>query len=732
MNKLKFSTIYMALAAVGMAGSATALECSATRHYSTTDENLNQCTTVFNGSTNNNTWLSTSDNSLSITGSNLSVNSEDEEQYAELIYAKNAKLSISKSTLSADIGTGELLRLQDTTANIQDSTLNINTPNPDDFTDLIIAENSTVTINNSTLSGTGETAAIAFSEPNNKVTLNNTTVTTDLVLNTWWDADNSIEYAGLDLSINDSTINHSRFFSVATSYDDEEAITNIETLNITANNSTLSGVISMPDKVSDSSTYSLTLNNSSWTTAPQDYTDSETNQTQRFTNKLTNLALNNGKVNLTKVDGFQTVTLGNLSGNGDFSLNTDLATQQSDKITVTGSDSGSFGLAVNDSGNEPQAPNGKVTLIETQTGTANFSLLGRDYVDAGAYRYRLAKDGTNWILTNTELADQTKTTSKSQPDPVAPIAGNTTSNSDVNIAQNSAAYLALSEKSNALVSLRQAQLLQLEQSMNGIHQRLGEQKGTETGNVWVRNLNTRNKFDRTHTASNSRTSGFNQNLHSLEVGADFAASERIRLGGFIGNARSNVDFNGEYGSGKVKNQTIGIYGTFLADNGFYWDNIAKYARVKSESSTTGERRYNGYMLSGEIGRHHSLGSGWTITPQLQLAWSHLSGETDEDSISSLYGRAGVRVAKAIDLTDWSLQPYAEINGVKTKNSAANVRVNQHELQVNEVASSRSRFEGTLGLNAKINNHRLGIEAKTSDGKRLNQPFVIQATYRYQW
>ncbi len=33
MNKLKFSTIYMALAAVGMAGSATALECSATRHY---------------------------------------------------------------------------------------------------------------------------------------------------------------------------------------------------------------------------------------------------------------------------------------------------------------------------------------------------------------------------------------------------------------------------------------------------------------------------------------------------------------------------------------------------------------------------------------------------------------------------------------------------------------------------------------------------------------------------
>lgn len=184
MNKLKFSTIYMALAAVGMAGSATALECSATRHYSTTDENLNQCTTVFNGSTNNNTWLSTSDNSLSITGSNLSVNSEDEEQYAELIYAKNAKLAISKSTLSANIGTGELLRLQDTTANIQDSTLNINTPNPDDFTDLIIAENSTVTINNSTLSGTGETAAIAFSEPNNKVTLNNTTVTTDLVLNT--------------------------------------------------------------------------------------------------------------------------------------------------------------------------------------------------------------------------------------------------------------------------------------------------------------------------------------------------------------------------------------------------------------------------------------------------------------------------------------------------------------------------------------------------------------------
>lgn len=129
-----------------------------------------------------------------------------------------------------------------------------------------------------------------------------------------------------------------------------------------ANNSTLNITNSQS---SPESTYTVTLNNSSWTTAPFTYTDPEDNFTSTFTNKLTNLALDNSTVNLSKTDDFQTLTIGNLSGTGNFSLNADLANQQSDKIVITGKDSGDFKLAVADSGNEPNAANGKVTLVET-------------------------------------------------------------------------------------------------------------------------------------------------------------------------------------------------------------------------------------------------------------------------------------------------------------------------------------------------------------------------------
>lgn len=480
-----------------------------------------------------------------------------------------------------------------------------------------------------------------------------------------------------------------------------------------ANNSTLNITNSQS---SPESTYTVTLNNSSWTTAPFTYTDPEDNFTSKFTNKLTNLALDNSTVNLSKTDDFQTLTIGNLSGTGNFSLNADLANQQSDKIVITGKDSGDFKLAVADSGNEPNAANGKVTLVETQTGVAQFALASRDYVDAGAYRYRLNKEGTNWVLSNKSGEQSTANTQPVMPvTPVSPVIPNNN--------------VVLSEKSNALVSLRQAQLLQVEQSLQGIHQRLGELKSDHANNVWVRNSNYRNKFDATDTAVNSRSSGFKQDVHSLQIGADTAISDRFRVGGFVGSSRSNVDFNGEYGSGKVRSQALGLYGTLLADNGFYWDNIAKYEHVKSESSSTGDRRYNAYTLSTEVGRIHNLANGWSITPQVQLAWTHLSSLVDEDSLSAVTARAGVRVNKAFELANWRIQPYLQVDGVTSRTRSNAVRVNQYRFEVEE---ARERLETALGISASTGNHRFGLEGAVAKGRNLDQTCKVQAVYRYQW
>ncbi|AUI67203.1 outer membrane autotransporter barrel domain-containing protein [Glaesserella australis] len=496
----------------------------------------------------------------------------------------------------------------------------------------------------------------------------------------------------------------------------------------------------------------MTLKNSQWTINNNSEVDL--------------LALSKSNVTFeSSSSSFKTLVINDLVGNANFTLNTDLANQQSDKIVVKGSDSGSFGLNINDSGNEPNAENGKVTLVETATGTAQFALLGKEYVDAGAYRYRLNQEGNNWVLSN-KAGEPSKTTTQpetptEQPKPVEPTTPTTpiqptapitpapvqpTEPTPVTPVQpvtpvvpvapttptspdNPTTEVVLSEKSNALVSLRQAQLALVESHLEGLHQRLGELKNGEKGNVWVRNVNSRNEFDATRTASNSHSSGFEQDVHTVQLGADVAVTDSVRVGGFVGNARSDVNFNGEYGSGKVKTQSVGLYGTYLADNGFYWDNVAKYEYVKSESASTGKRKYNAYTLSTEIGRIHQLGQGWTVTPQIQAAWTRLSSLSDEERLSALTARAGVRVAKAIEFDGWKLQPYAEVNGITTQTNDNKVRVNQYAF---DVAESKGRIQTALGINASVGNHRFGVEGSVTNGKYLDQPYKVQAVYRYSW
>ena len=58
-------------------------------------------------------------------------------------------------------------------------------------------------------------------------------------------------------------------------------------------------------------------------------------------------------------------------------------------------------------------------------------------------------------------------------------------------------------------------------------------------------------------------------------------------------------------------------------------------------------------------------------PQAQLAWTHISSQENEDSLSSVYSRIGLRVAKGFALSNgWNLQPYAEVNAITSKTVAA--------------------------------------------------------------
>ena len=454
---------------------------------------------------------------------------------------------------------------------------------------------------------------------------------------------------------------------------------------------------------------------------------------------LNNLDASNSEITFAPTSEYKTLTIKDkLTGSATFNLNTNIAENKSDKIVVKGTAEGNHKIGVTNQG--ANVASGKVTLVETNGGNAAFSLTNpNNRVDLGAYQYFLTKEGNNWVLAN----------SKNAVTPTPPVAPVTPSKpvvtpSKPEVTPNKPAVTPsdpvvppadlpskplLSDLANVQVSLRQAQLLLVEDDLNGIHQRLGEVKNGEKGNVWVRNVNSRQKLGALSTGE-SETSGFKQNVHRVQVGADAAVTDNLRVGGFVGRSQANVDFNGHYGDGKVRSNSVGLYAAYLADNGIYVDNIVKYSRLHANSNHTEKRHYNAYTISSELGKRFSLANDWTITPQAQLAWTHISSQENEDSLSSVYSRIGLRVAKGFALSNgWNLQPYAEINAITSKNRSSKIHYTNSAL---DVASSRGRFESAVGLNAGFANHRFGLEVSRADGKNFDKPYAIQAVYRYQW
>ena len=749
-NKIFNRTFKMSLvaAALGLVNSALAADVACNSNGVTitgqSGAMLNQCSINPTSPTNDPEWGFLS--AVTMTNSSGQLNNV------------NASLSIPANRHHSFA----VMNITNSTTEINGGTYSITNPNNADANGYLFElNNSTVTMHNSkVLMGDNNQDSIleAFAlNQKSKLTLNNVNVTSnndssifvyeaenqarpELIVN---NSNVSIPQGGIialrsgvgevinshfSATFNNSTINGGMLASGENvKFNDTESIT--ENIQLTFNNSTVSGVTT----TDRNSVLNLNLNNSNWTTKA--FTD-EDGVVQ--TTSLTNLALNNGVVNLAN-DNYQGIIVrGNLTGSGTFNLNTNIAENKSDKIVVKGTAEGNHKIGVTNQG--ANIANGKVTLVETNGGNAAFSLTNpNNRVDLGAYQYFLTKEGNNWVLANSKNAvtptppvapvtpsKQVVTPSKPEVTPSTPVV--TPSNPVVPPAVLPSAPL-LSDLANAQVSLRQAQLLLVEDDLSGIHQRLGEVKNGEKGNVWVRNVNSRQKLAALSTGE-SETSGFKQNVHRVQVGADAAVTDNLRVGGFVGRSQANVDFNGHYGDGKVRSNSVGLYAAYLADNGIYVDNIVKYSRLHANSNHTEKRHYNAYTISSELGKRFSLANDWTITPQAQLAWTHISSQENEDSLSSVYSRIGLRVAKGFALSNgWNLQPYAEVNAITSKNRSSKIHYTNSAL---DVASSRGRFESAVGLNAGFANHRFGLEVSRADGKNFDKPYAIQAVYRYQW
>ncbi len=567
-NKIFNRTFKVSLvaAALGLVNSALAADVACnSRGVTITGQSgvvLNQCSINPTSPTNDPEWgslsavtMTNSSGQLNNVNASLEIPANRGNSF-EVVNITNSSVNIDGGNYSItnphnSSPAGYLFDINNSTTNISNAKLSIGASSNGLFDIFHIDNNSILTINNSEITTYDDSSILAYEasneNQNSKVVINNSSLSAPnggiIGVSSGL---NGETHGNFSITFNNSTV---QGLGLTSAEDDVngQADSLSENLTIISNDSKLSGIAYVDGS---NSKLNLTLNNSSWSTS--NYFDEEDHRL--IDNSLTSLSLNKGTVNLEKTTNFQTLTIfSNLSGSGTFNLNTNIAENKSDKIVVKGSAEGNHKIGVTNQG--ANVANGKVTLVETNGGNAAFSLTNpNNRVDLGAYQYFLTKEGNNWVLVHSQKAlDSTSSVETNVPD-------NTGSNNAASNNPNVPDYTSIPKKplltnlSNIQVSLRQAQLLLVEDDLTSIHQRLGEVKNGEKGNVWVRNVNSHQKLGALSTGK-SETSGFKQNVHSLQVGADTAVTDNLRVGGFVGRSQANVDFNGDYGDGKVRSNS---------------------------------------------------------------------------------------------------------------------------------------------------------------------------------
>lgn len=191
-------------------------------------------------------------------------------------------------------------------------------------------------------------------------------------------------------------------------------------------------------------------------------------------------------------------------------------------------------------------------------------------------------------------------------------------------------------------------------------QRMGELRhnGEEAQGVWFRVKG--NKIGR------DGQYGFTNKYVTYELGYDVLNQKTENLTRYQGLAFSYTDGNSDYsrGSGNNHSKSLAFYNTDQYSKGHYLDVVLRISDMDNDfqsydsmgNKVSGEFSNTGVALSAEYGRKNSLKHGWYIEPQAQLTLGYLGGNSyttsndikvEQSGIKSAVGRVGFNVGKEI-------------------------------------------------------------------------------------
>jgi len=365
--------------------------------------------------------------------------------------------------------------------------------------------------------------------------------------------------------------------------------------------------------------------------------------------------------------------------NGLLVLNTQLGADDSptDKAIISGDTSGqSFLKVVNRNGLGALTTADGIQVIQVGglsdglfTLSGDYDYQGSPVVVGGAYAYRLYQGGVSdaddgqWYLRSNLLPPDDSPPKPSEPSkPSEPLY-----QAGVPVYE---AYPSFLQGLNELPTWQRRVGNRFWNNADGI----GENQGTSVGmlstaepmiegsGVWMR---TEGQHTKIKPRSSTSRMDYDYDSFKLQLGYDRLLHEGERgktVGGI--NAQyiyGKADVDSIYGRGKIKSSGYGIGGTltWYGNNHIYVDNqiaLTWYdsdlkSRTASLSLVNGNDGF-GYAVSTEVGKRFALNNNWSITPQMQLTYSHVSFDSFRDAFDarvsrkktgSLQGRLGLNL-----------------------------------------------------------------------------------------
>ncbi|MEE4697498.1 autotransporter outer membrane beta-barrel domain-containing protein [Pseudomonas alliivorans] len=412
-------------------------------------------------------------------------------------------------------------------------------------------------------------------------------------------------------------------------------------------------------------------------------------------NAMRSLSMDGGSVNFAE-EGFHTLSLNELSGQGSFGMQVNLDKGVGDLIDVNGQASGQFGLRVRNTGLEVVSSDMEpLKVVHTEGGDAQFSLLG-GRVDLGAFSYQLKQQGNDWFI-----AGEDKVISPSTQSALALF--------------NAAPTVWMSELST-------------------LRTRMGEIRGTGQGGSWMRAYGSR------LNATTGDGVDYRQQISGLSLGADApveVSNGQLLFGVLGGYSKSDLDLS--HGtSGKIDSYYAGAYGTWLADDGYYLDGVLKLnrfrnkAKVAMSDASQAKGDYSNTAVGGwvEFGRHIKLADDYFLEPFAQLSSVVVEGKNyrmdnglkaKNDRTHSLLGKVGTSAGRSIALKDGGvLQPYVRVALAQEFSRSNDVSVNDAKFD-NSLFGSRAE----LGAGVSVSlSERLQVHADFDymKGRHVEQPW----------